>query len=102
MWRVPRFTSGQRQRQLHDLGNQSKGRRQGGFADDSRMSIQFHHVFGTNFGILTEGEKFIPSKLRFLQASKFSSESKRLFGLGMDSPGAFWPMAFAVVLTKVA
>jgi hypothetical protein len=36
------------------------------------------------------------------QAPKFSSESKRLFGLGVDAARAVLPMASAVVLAKVS
>jgi hypothetical protein len=47
-------------------------------------------------------KKLIPGNPWFSQEPKFSSESKRVFGLETDEGGTVLPIASAVVLTKLS
>lgn len=83
-----------------DLWNQAEGGRYRGFAHKTGPLVEFHHVLGAQCWVIAKGNELRPRATRFDQAPKFSSDSKRMFGLCLDAGMTVLPMASAVVFTK--
>lgn len=84
------------------LRHQPERGRNGGLPDEAGLCVQLHHVLRAKGGVRAQGEEIRPRNLHHSQAPKFSSESKRVFGLCADAALAVRPMARAVVTTKVS